>query len=174
MDTSNLSNVWFTSDLHLGHSMAAELRGFNNQIEHDWTIIANLNAVVQKKDKLFILGDVAWSSAGLKLVGEIKGTKELVIGNHDKHTTKEYLKYFTKIHGFRGYKNFWLSHCPIHPQEIFRKKGNIHGHIHNGAATKDIGYPYFNVNTDMNKLCPVNFTTIERWFERHGEENTPV
>lgn len=171
MDTAELSNVWFTSDLHLGHELAAKMRGFNNVIEHDWTIIANLVAVVGKGDKLFVLGDVAWNDKGLKLVAEIPGVKELIMGNHDSYKTQMYLKYFNKVHGFCKYKNFWLSHCPIHPQEIYRCKGNIHGHIHRGAATKDIGHPYFNVNTDMNNLCPVNFITIK---EQYANKDTTI
>lgn len=163
-----LSNVWFTSDLHLGHEHAATMRGFDSVVEHDWTLIANLQ-IIGRKDKLFILGDAVWNNKSLKLLNEIPGTKELIIGNHDSLTTKEYLKYFTKVHGFRKYNNFWLSHCPIHPQEVFRCTGNIHGHIHNGGATKNLGYPYFNVNTDCNNLNPVNLTTIQKWFENGGE-----
>lgn len=163
-----LSNIWFTSDLHLGDDGAAKHRGFSNVVEHDWTIIANLHSVVGKKDKLFILGDVCRNNQSLKLLNEIPGIKELIIGNHDTLSTKEYLKYFTKVHGFRRYKGFWISHCPIHPQELFRCTGNIHGHIHNNAATKNIGYPYFNVNTDVNNLCPVNYDTIVSWFKNKG------
>lgn len=166
-----LSNIWFTSDLHLGHSGAAHHRGFNDVVEHDWTIITNLRSVVGKKDKLFILGDVCWNDHSLKLLEEIPGIKELIIGNHDTLQTKKYLKYFTKVHGFRGYREYWLSHCPIHPQEIFRTKGNIHGHIHNGAATTNIGYPYFNVNVDCNNMCPVNMDTIDHFFKTKGEED---
>lgn len=153
------SNVWFVSDLHLGHGHAAKMRGFTSVEEHDAAIVANLQ-VVGRKDKLFILGDVVWNNNSLKLLSDIPGTKELIIGNHDTLTTKEYLKYFTKVHGFRKYKNFWLSHCPIHPQEIYRCTGNIHGHIHNGGATDNLGHPYFNVNVDCNGMNPTNFSTI--------------
>ena len=163
----SLSNVWITSDLHLGHPMAAELRGFNSTIEHDYAIVSNMQ-IIGKRDKLFILGDVVWDNRHLPILNEIPGIKELIIGNHDRLTTREYLKYFTKIHGFRKYKNFWLSHCPIHPQEIYRATGNIHGHIHNGGDTKNIGHPYFNANVDDNNMNPVNFTTIIKWYENGG------
>jgi calcineurin-like phosphoesterase family protein len=126
--------------------------------------------VIGKKDKLFILGDAAFSNKALPLIGEINGTKELIIGNHDGLTTKAYLEYFTKVHGFRQYKGFWLSHAPIHPQEIYRCRGNIHGHIHNGAATPPLPYPYYNVNVDFNKMQPVNFDTIEAWFKEKCDE----
>lgn len=181
------NNVWFTSDLHLGHEAIAKHRGFTNVVEHDWAIIAQLQAMVRKREKLFILGDVVWNDASLKLLSEIPGTKELIIGNHDNLQTKKYLRYFTKVHGFRKYKNFWLSHCPIHPQEMYRATGNIHGHIHMGACYrgagdeyKDIaegkkdnslGYPYFNVNIDMNGMAPVNLDTINHFFKTEGMKN---
>lgn len=164
-----LSNIWFTSDLHIGHGGAAHHRGFASQEEHDWTIITNLQRVVHKRDKLFILGDVVWNNRSLKLLSEIPGIKELIIGNHDTLSTPEYLRYFTKVHGFRSYREFWLSHCPIHPQEIYRKRGNIHGHLHNGAPTQNLGHPYFNVNTDYHNLCPVNLDTILHFFD-HPED----
>lgn len=161
------SNIWFMSDLHLGHEGAAKHRGFTNVVEHDWCIIENANKLIRRRDKVFMLGDVVWNNNSLKLIKEIHGTKELIIGNHDGLTTKEYLKYFTKVHGFRRYKNFWLTHCPIHPQEIYRCRGNIHGHIHNNAATGNIGHPYFNVNVDMNSMSPVNFDTILKEFDEN-------
>lgn len=160
-----MDNVWFTSDLHLGHPASAEIRGFYSVEEHDSTIIYNIKSLCGKKDKIFILGDVAWSQESIKLLNELPQTKELIIGNHDTMVTATYLKYFTKVHGFRQYKGFWLSHCPIHPQEIYRCTGNIHGHLHNGAATPPLCLPYFNVNVDYNNYHPVNFSIIKAIYE---------
>lgn len=155
-----LSNVWFTSDLHLGHMFAARARGFESTEEHDDAVIEGINSTIGKRDKLFILGDAAFSKAGLGKLAQITGIKELIIGNHDTYKTEDYLRDFVRVHGFRQYKGFWLSHCPIHPQEIYRCHGNIHGHIHKGAATKPLPLPYFNVNVDFWDLKPVNFDTI--------------
>lgn len=155
-----MSNVWFTSDLHLGHKTAAYLRGFSSVEEHDAHILAKLQ-IVGKKDKLFVLGDVAWRPQSLMLLHDAPGIKELIFGNHDKLQIACYLKVFPKVHGFRRYKDFWLSHCPIHHQEIYRCTANIHGHIHNGSATKQPeDHRYFNVNIDMNDMDVVNFDTI--------------
>ena len=155
-----MSSVWFTSYLHLGHKTAAYLRGFNSVEEHDGFILSQLQ-IVGKKDKLFILGDVAWNKQSLILLHGSPGVKELIFGNHDQLQIMEYLKVFQKVHGFRGYKDFWLSHCPIHHQEIYRKRANIHGHIHNGAPTKQPeDHRYINVNIDMNGMDIVNFDTI--------------
>jgi len=168
-----MSNVWFTSDWHLGHPASARIRGFDTVEEHDATIINNIKTMCGKKDKLFILGDVAWNMNSIEQLEDLPQTKELIIGNHDTLNTQVYLKYFTKVHGFRKYKNFWLSHCPIHPQELFRcfgnicghehmsdMYGNVHGHLHNGAATPPLALPYFNVNVDFNDYKPINLDTI--------------
>lgn len=167
-----MDNVWFTSDLHIGHTTAARLRGFDSIEEHDEVIINNIASMLNKKSKLFVLGDVAWKKEHLARIAEIPGTKDLIIGNHDKLRTEEYLKYFNNVHGVRTYKNFWLSHCPIHPQEIFRCKGNIHGHIHRGGATGDLYLPYLNVNVDVHNFHPVNFDTIKEIYNIHPEVRT--
>jgi calcineurin-like phosphoesterase family protein len=160
-----LSNVWFTSDLHLGHELAAKNRGFASVEEHDAAIIYNINKVVNKNDKLFILGDLAMNKQKLEQLSEIRcRNKELLIGNHDLYQTQHYLRWFTKVHGFRKYENYWLSHCPVHPQEMYRTKGNIHGHIHKGAATHELPLPYYNVNVDFHNCNPVNFTWIKQAF----------
>lgn len=155
-----MSNVWFTSDLHLGHKLAAEFREFDSVEDHDKTIIENYNSKIGKKDNVFILGDLAFTSEGLERAKELTGYKELIFGNHDTYELTKYLDVVQKVHGFRKYKDFWLSHCPIHPQEMYRCKGNIHGHIHKGAATKELYLPYFNVNVDFHNLKPINFDTI--------------
>lgn len=159
-----MENVWFTSDLHLGHAYAAKARGFTDVEEHDIVVTETISRHLNKKSKLFVLGDVAWNRDALKFLATIPGTKELIIGNHDKFKTEEYLRYFTRVHGFRRYGSFWLSHCPMHPQEIYRCKGNIHGHIHKGAGTPPLDLPYYNVNVDFHFYHPVNLSTIQEIF----------
>lgn len=166
-----MSNIWFTSDLHLGHKMAAELRGFSSVEEHNGTIISNLNKVVGSRDKLFVLGDVAWSEPALKMLEEVNcKNMELIFGNHDNYQPPKYLRYFSKVHGFRRYDNLWLSHCPIHPQEMYRCLGNLHGHIHKGAGTPELAMPYYNVNMDFHAMNPVNYDNIKLAFEDYRND----
>lgn len=56
-----------------------------------------------------------------------------------------------------SYKNTWISHCPIHPQELRNRDGNIHGHLHN-SIVPDLRY--FNVNLDVNGYDFVPLTKI--------------
>jgi calcineurin-like phosphoesterase family protein len=55
---------WILSDPHFGHKMLVEtgMRPFSTVEEHDETIINNINELVHRDDKLWILGDFALTS----------------------------------------------------------------------------------------------------------------
>jgi calcineurin-like phosphoesterase family protein len=142
-------SVLFCSDLHLGHALAAKLRGYDSVEKHDQDVIYKLMQQCTKRTLLWILGDVAMKRESLDLLNAVYCEKRLVRGNHDNFQLGVYLKYFQEIHGFLRYKEMWLSHCPIHPQEMCRVKLNVHGHIHKGAMTPELPLPYFNVNWDF-------------------------
>jgi len=165
-------NVFFTSDLHLGHKFGAEVRGFSSVEEHDEAVLNGLREVMTKRTKIFFLGDVAFTRRGLEKLGEIKkGSFVLFMGNHDQLKAVEYLKVFDDVKAFAKYRNFWISHAPIHPQEMWRCTGNIHGHIHNGAATPPLPLPYFNVNVDFHDYHPIPFNEIKHVFEQWEKDN---
>lgn len=81
-------NTWFTSDLHIGHKLVAEIRGFSTTADHDNTLARNWDDVVSAEDIVWVLGDIsAGGSAGqqtaLRWIAERPGVKHLVSGNHD-------------------------------------------------------------------------------------------
>ncbi|AYN58547.1 phosphoesterase [Arthrobacter phage Liebe] len=80
-----MANVFFTSDLHLGHALVAGLRGFDDVADHDAAIAENWRRVVGPKDIVWVLGDLAASSPSraLDLIRSLPGEKHLVLGNHD-------------------------------------------------------------------------------------------
>ena len=96
-------SVWFSSDLHLGHPKS---RGIGTPEQAAETIITNINSVVSKGDKLYLLGDIADTYDGLKWICEIHCKYiELILGNHDKfQLTKYHQAGLKKIHGYKGYK----------------------------------------------------------------------
>ena len=141
-------SVFFTSDLHLGHENSAKRRGFSSAKEHDDAVIESLSKACYKKSLLYILGDVALEDKAIERIKEIPGRKRIILGNHD-YSAQHYSKVAEYVGGFIKYKNMWLSHCPIHPQEMFRCVANVHGHIHHGGMTESIGFPYINVNWDI-------------------------
>lgn len=78
-------NVFYTSDLHLGHERIIELcyRPYSSVEEMNDALVYNWNQVVTPTDTVFVLGDVAIGRTGLGQVARLNGTKILVAGNHD-------------------------------------------------------------------------------------------
>lgn len=139
-----MSSVRFIADLHLGHKRICEFSGEHRGgcktvEEHDDWIIKQWNSVVTKRDTVWVLGDVCFDKTKLPLLKELRGNKHLILGNHDNFALEAYQPYFDKIHGFLKYKGVWLSHAPVHPQEL-RGRPNIHGHNHHNIITDDPRY----------------------------------
>jgi calcineurin-like phosphoesterase family protein len=161
-----VSNIYFTSDWHLGHEHAAKARGFEDTVAHDISIMDVLNNTLTKRDVLWVLGDIAWRPQALQIMDMLdpRITMHAILGNHDKFDTQVYLKRFVWVGGALKFKNLWLTHIPIHPQEMFRAQANVHGHIHEFGATDNIGAPYINVNWDFWKR-PVSLVEIREQME---------
>ena len=157
-----MSQVRFISDLHLGHKAihifsGKERGGVTSVEEHDEYIVKQWNSVVSKNDLVYILGDVCFDEDKLPLLKKMKGNKHLILGNHDKLTLDKYKPYFNKIHGFMKYKGAaWLSHSPIHPQEL-RDKWNIHGHVHQKSVPD---YRYINVCVEALNGQPISWNDL--------------
>lgn len=173
------SKKWVISDLHLGHKnilkYSGEWRGGTTAEEHDEWIISQWNSVVRKQDLVYLLGDVAFGEDSLHLVRRLKGEKKLIRGNHDILTTTSYLKYFNNVYGLYSHKGvFWLSHAPIHPQEL-RGRLNIHGHVHQNSILIDNEVSichnepdprYINACVEMSYGVP---QSLDDLFEKHKE-----
>lgn len=128
-----MSNVYFISDLHLGHKNILEFEGDyrcgSTVDEHDQWLFECWHSRINKKDKVYVLGDVAFTIEKLEWFGSWSGRKVLVRGNHDTLKEGIYRDIFESIHGITQYKGHWLTHAPIHPSSL-RDKPNIHGHMH--------------------------------------------
>lgn len=127
-----MNNVYVISDLHFGHKNQAKRRGFDSVEAHDAHIIEQWNTIVDKKDTVWILGDVTYEKASLyPMLDELKGIKKVVMGNHDlpQHASK-LLNHVHAVCGMFEYKDLVLTHCPVHEQELHKFSHNIHGHLH--------------------------------------------
>lgn len=156
-----MSKKYVISDLHLGHKniikFSGALRGGANVEEHDLWIMDQWNSVVTKHDLVYVLGDVAMNRESLEKVKRLKGNKLLVRGNHDVYNTKIYLEYFQEVWGFLHHKGvFWMSHAPIHPQEL-RGKFNLHGHVHQNSIPDD---RYINCCVDAHYGIPQDLDAL--------------
>ena len=134
-----MSIVRFIADLHFSHQNMAKRRGFSTVEEHDEHIIAQWNSVVNKRDVTYILGDITMEkSAPYPLLDRLNGIKHIVLGNHDRRQdTKKLFDYAESIGGMLQYKGIFLTHCPIHSDELnYGIAKNIHGHIHDKVVMK--------------------------------------
>jgi calcineurin-like phosphoesterase family protein len=160
-----MSRVFVTSDLHLGHkNLAINYRGFETIESHDEYIVQNWNSVVTKRDVVYILGDITLeNSRHYHTLDLLEGKKYVALGNHDsrKHV-QELLRYVNGVAGIFEYKGFCMSHIPIHPLELDRYRGNIHGHTHEKSF---MDQRYFNVCLDVHEYKPVLFQSILDEFE---------
>lgn len=166
-----MSRKWVISDLHLGHKnilkYSGSLRGGTLPEEHDAWIKEQWNDTVKKDDLVYVLGDAAMNKEALSTLRFFKGQKILVRGNHDVESVQEYLKYFAQVQGLLSYKGiFWMSHAPIHPQEL-RGRINIHGHTHQNIVLDTNGEPdsrYISACVEASYGVP---QSLDDLFEMH-------
>jgi len=123
-------NQFFIADPHLGHQGIERFRGITTTKNTEWILDA-WRSKVKKRDRVWVLGDAAFDEDHLLLFKDLPGkSKILVKGNHDDLTpTAAQARVFDEIHGMVKFKEFWLTHCPMHQQEL-RGRPNIHGHVH--------------------------------------------
>lgn len=170
-----MSNVYFNSDLHLGHKKVLEFvdgfrakcMGVHTIDEHDQMICDLWNDTVHKRDVIFILGDLGHKYDILK---GLPGHKRLLLGNHDTDNIYDYLEVFDEVVGPVRYKRHWISHFPIHESELWGKPV-IHGHTHsNGVADPR----YINVSVELTRGKPIPYADIlEGKFTTHNKVSRP-
>lgn len=130
-----MSNIYFCSDLHLGHGgISKEFRKqFSSDQEHDQFFIDCFKSQkIRKRDIVFFVGDIIIDRKVFDLLNHFQCDRRIVLGNHDIQNNKNidhFREYFNHIYGALRYKEFWVTHMPIHPNELYGKI-NLHGHVH--------------------------------------------
>lgn len=161
-----MSNVYFAGDLHFGHIGITKFRPVYHEAEHRETIIENFNSVLGKRDSLWLMGDIAFSDEMIDQVARITcAYKFLVLGNHDCKNIARWMTVVDNIYGITKQKGMWLSHAPIHPEEL-RGKINVHGHVH--YATLD-DPRYFNVSLENIGYKPISLKEIKDRVNSSGK-----
>lgn len=183
-----MADVYFTSDLHWGHRKVAELRGFQDPIDHDRALFSRWESTVQDDDQVWVLGDISVSSPtyALQLMSELPGHKHLIVGNHDKvhpmyrdahkHVAR-YMAVFESVQAFARRKvlghDVLLSHFPYvvdrdeprFTQYRLKEEGLflLHGHTHS-----DIRYTSdreLHVGVDAWDMTPVHLSEVEKFVQ---------
>lgn len=153
-------SVYFISDLHFGHKNVLKfepvLRSGNTFEENMFNIGRNWENLVGKRDLVWVLGDCAFTQEGFDLLKSLPGRKKLIRGNHDTYfKTEQWLEIFETVESLVSYKGYWLSHCPVHPDEL-RGKHNIHGHVHSNSIMHNTGIAFRVMERDpryINVCC---------------------
>lgn len=168
--------IWFISDTHFSHENIIRYAGrpFSNADAMNEAIVERWNSVVKPGDHVYHLGDVAFSKPALQIVRRLKGTKRLILGNHDTLAAIDYNSVgFQKILGARVFDGILFTHYPIHPMSaggdfkdgvrIGRIIGNAHGHIHERDAPKG---PYVNLSVEHTNYTPVSLEEVKERMNR--------
>lgn len=164
-------SCYYTSDLHIAHNSINKYRTeFKSAKEHHEFMINKILSL-NKRDTLYILGDFIFDSPDYEYyIGQIRQTKaqlKIVLGNHDsRNLYRETSPNISIQLPLFSYKNMWVSHCPIHPQEMRGKDLNLHGHIHKNVLDDK---RYFNVNIDVNNYEFVKVEDIKAYRDSLGE-----
>lgn len=133
-----MSKVYFSSDWHIGHKNIHRFRSpdkgfpwrFKGEEGHREWLFGEARKILTKRDTLYLLGDIAFDEEALQAIRTtIPGRKVLVKGNHDVIKSPLEGRVYDQIQGAMRYKDTWLTHIPIHEQEL-RGRINLHGHVH--------------------------------------------
>lgn len=142
--------TWVYSDPHFGHKNIVKFTNFDGSPVRPWDDVERMNEdmigwyneLVDAGDRVYILGDVAFTANQMRsVVPRLKGRKCLIPGNHEPTGMRKYFDLFDDVRGYVQRQGFIMSHIPIHPHCMGRWKLNIHGHLHNNQVKLDkIGY----------------------------------
>lgn len=154
-----MSRTWIYSDPHFSHAGICKFTNYDGTKVRPWDDVEEMNEdlinwyneLVEDGDRVYILGDVAFSSRNMHdTVSRLKGRKVLVPGNHDPVKMRKYFDLFDDVRGYVVKKGFIMSHIPIHPDCMGRWQLNIHGHLHNNQIMQT---PDFSNETDDRYYC---------------------
>lgn len=152
-----MSNVYFSSDLHLGDDRVVKFRTqFSSFKDHDMYML-DLLSKLKTRDVCYLLGDILVSPFSLIYLETLKkmpATFKILPGNHCIPGLNVYEPPLIQ------YKHMLLSHVPIHIDTFRGAIINVHGHIHNHNIPLNDDR-YFNVNIDVNNFQLVHLDTIK-------------
>lgn len=182
-----MKEVWFWSDLHLGHENMYRFLNYDGTKCRPWEpeqiqeaeelMIQQYNKLVKCEDTVYFLGDISSRNdiADKFFSRIVKSRRILIGGNHDnKLGAKFWLKHFDDVRGCYNLSqsgertNYLLTHIPIHPASKGKFKRNICGHVHcqqvmhvdHSTVLSECDPWYKNVSVEVIGYKPINFEEI--------------
>lgn len=176
-----MKDIWLISDTHFNHANILNFRdswtnelirpGFKNVEEMDEKLIDNWNSVVKDGDIVYHLGDVvmgdrdAWMK---KNWARLRGSKRLIVGNHDDIKSLVKGNYFKKVYLQRKMpeQGIIMTHLPIDKWSAgsgsptnWIQLVNVHGHIHQNDSPPG---PYVNVSVEKTNFKPIHLEEVKK------------
>lgn len=154
--------TWVYSDPHFYHANIVTFVNHDGTKVRPWDdvnvmveeMVQWYNELVNDQDRVYILGDVAFSASNMqKVVPRLKGRKCLVPGNHEPPKMRKYFDLFDDVRGYVQRQGFIMSHIPIHEGSLSRWKLNIHGHLHNNYVRYGPELGKFSEVPDLRYYC---------------------
>lgn len=166
-----MSTPRFIADTHMGHRNIYKYRPvFESTLHNDLYFMEILSSICTKRDTMYFLGDILFDEKYLPFIRELPGQKILVLGNHctEYIPVSKLCTAFDEVHALVKYKEFWLSHAPLHPDEL-RSKKNIHGHVHT-ESVNDLNYMNVSVDSSFMNYYPRTLLEVRQAFEKVNSE----
>lgn len=163
-----MRNIWFISDTHFSHANflgfiddnGKRIRPFSSVEEMDELMVDKWNELVKDGDRVYHLGDVSFGKSRLpEIMARLKGSKRLILGNHDEIKDFRLLEYFKKVTLWRIFKehNFVCTHIPLALDQLRKVEFNVHGHIHQQPSPTP---QHINICVEKTGYAPVHLDEI--------------
>lgn len=156
--------IFFIADTHFSEEniMRYENRPFENADEMNREIVSRWNCVVNEEDEVYVLGDFGAAGQEAAMLGQLKGRKYLVKGNHDVKSNQYYRDAgFEEVYDCPVIiKDFWiLSHEPLYVNTNM-PYANLFGHVHNSPIIRTFSKQHYCVSVERTNYAPVSFDEI--------------
>lgn len=162
--------TYYTGDLHFGHKNIHKYRPIVESSAHNTEFMLHKLSLLGKRDILWVLGDFIFDHNDYRYVTtsikQMPFRLNIVMGNHDSRLLYHDFQSSIQL-PLLSHKNRWISHCPIHPDELRGRDGNIHGHLHHGSLPDP---RYYNVNIDVSNYEFVPIETINAYYKDLNDE----
>ena len=166
-----MSNIWLTSDLHLGHDREFiwGSRGFDSAEEMNEAIVSRWNERVAPEDDVYVLGDLILgeNEIGINYLRRLNGRIHVVLGNHDTPTRQAiYLEMPNIVEvewaimlPYKKY-HFFMTHFPcmtgnLEKETLKQMTLNLYGHTHQRSNFYEDRPYMYHVGCDSHDCYPV-------------------
>ena len=175
-----MSEIWFTSDLHMMHNKGFlyEPRGFTNERDMCEALVENWNEIVKPEDIVYDLGDMALSDVqiAVKYIKQLNGKHMWIRGNHDTNNKIQYLMDYcwdqlfyvgwADMLKYDKKYSIYMSHYPTLTANFDDKKFSqhiiaLHGHTHQRTNWLHADNPFmYHVGLDSHNNTPVHIDEV--------------